>query len=300
MHTRDKNQSNHNAPEKRLSYIDGRFTQTNTIDNQILDMYGTFPIGSITKIFTVVMLLILHRHKRLDVRDNLAKYIESANHKNNKHFNQITILDVINHTSGLASMPPNKQTIYTVHQNIRENARTFVDSDIFVHPYGSDNYSNIGYILLGLIIEKASGTRYDRAYKKNIFGPLGMTSTNRKKPSISLYSDGCAKMRAREKRFRLWGASAGGLCSCVADLVRFAEGGLGLLDSHTTRILRDQIYMGHMNSPRGDIGHSGKIFGAHTRFYFTHNGDELTTIYIDFATCVGIRKDINAYYRATV
>jgi CubicO group peptidase (beta-lactamase class C family) len=298
MHTRNK--TIHIALEKKLSYIDGQFTQTNTIDNQILNMYGTFPIGSITKIFTVVMLLILHKNKLLDVHDNIAKYIGSTNRKNKRTFNHITILDVINHTSGLASMPPNEQTIYTAHRNIRENVGTFIDADIFVHPYGSDNYSNIGYILLGLIIEKVVGTRYDRAYKKYIFDPLGMTSTNRKKPSISLYSDGCAKMRAREKRFRLWGASAGGLCSCVADLVRFAKGGMGLLDGHTIRILRDQIYLGHMNSPRGDIGHSGKIFGAHTRFYFTHNGNELITIYIDFATCVGIQKDINAYYRATL
>ena len=52
-----------------------------------------------------------------------------------------------------------------------------------------------------------------------------------------------------------------------------------------------------MNNSRGNIGHSGKIYGAHTRFYFTLTEDNLEKIYIEFNTCISIKKEINEYYK---
>jgi hypothetical protein len=45
------------------------------------------------------------------------------------------------------------------------------------------------------------------------------------------------------------------------------------------------------------FGHSGKIYGGHTRFYFTHENGELKKLYIEFNTCISIKKEIDEYYK---
>jgi hypothetical protein len=82
---------------KKILYENGNFTTINNIDDDILDMNSTFLIGSVTKIFTVYTILILHQNNLLNINDNIIKYIKTKNKDNNDMFQKIKILDIINH-----------------------------------------------------------------------------------------------------------------------------------------------------------------------------------------------------------
>jgi CubicO group peptidase (beta-lactamase class C family) len=281
---------------KKILYENGKFLTQNNIDDDILNTNSTFLIGSNTKIFTIYMILILHQNNLLNINDNIIKYCKTKNKNNNKILKKIKLLDIINHTSGLKSMPNNKKLIYTCHKNATLCMNKFINENLFTHTIGTDNYSNIGYIILGYVIEKITKLTYIDAYQKYIFNIIGMKNTNIGDTNIKLYSENCKKIKKYENNFKYWGLSAGGLYSCVNDLLLFAEKSFTLLNSNTIDILIKKIYIGKMNNPRGNIGHSGKIYGAHTRFYFTLDNNKLEKIYIEFNTCISIKKEINDYY----
>jgi CubicO group peptidase (beta-lactamase class C family) len=291
--------SNQNGGQciKKILYENGNFFVENNIDNDKLDMNSTFLIGSITKIFTIYTILILHQNNLLNINDNIIKYVKTKNKDNNDAFEKITILDIINHTSGLKGMPDNKKSIYVYHKNASSCMKTFIDENLFTKEFGTDNYSNIGYIILGYIIEKITNLTYVKAYYKYIFNIIGMTNTNVGNTNIKLFSEYCKKIKKYENNFKYWGSSAGGLYSCVNDLLLFAKNSFQLLNNETIDLLINKIYIGKMKNPRGNIGHSGKIYGSHTRFYFTNDDNTLKKIYIEFNTCISIKKEIDEYYK---
>ena len=120
---------------KKILYENDNFLAQNNIDSDILGMDSTFLIGSITKIFTVYVILILHQKYLLNINDNVIKYIETKNKNNNVTFEKITILDLINHTSGLKGMPDNKKSIYTPHKTAYSCMNTFINGSIRNPPY---------------------------------------------------------------------------------------------------------------------------------------------------------------------
>jgi len=77
---------------------------------------------------------------------------------------KIKILDVINHTSGLKTMPDDENLIYIKYKYASSCMKKNINDD--AHKIGTDNYSNICYIILGHIIEKITKLTYIDAYKK--------------------------------------------------------------------------------------------------------------------------------------
>jgi CubicO group peptidase (beta-lactamase class C family) len=193
--------------------------------------------------------------------------------------------------SGLKSLPDNKKIIFTRFTNATKCLNSFIDEKLFKHKKNTDNYSNIGYILLGAIIEKITNLSYLDAYKYFLFVPMKMKNTNIGETNITLYSENCKKLKNTEINFRYFGLSAGGLYSTINDLINFSKNIINLLDKKSLNTL-NKIYITKLQNPNGDIGHSGKIYGSHCRFYFTPN----KKIYIRFTTCVTIKKDIDEYY----
>ena len=134
-----------------------------------------FEIGSITKQFTAVSILMLQEQGKLKIEDEITKYIPDYP-TNNK---VITIHHLLNHTSGIKS--------YTNMQSFRELARNDMTPtelvDVFkkepmdFEPGEKFLYNNSGYILLGYIIEIISRQSYADFIEKNIFEKLGMTSS---------------------------------------------------------------------------------------------------------------------------
>ena len=137
---------------------------------------NVFEIGSITKQFTAVAILMLEEQGKLKVEDDITKYIPDYPTQGKK----ITIHQLLNHTSGIKS--------YTSMASFMKNARTDMSPkeliDVFKNePMDFDPgeqflYNNSGYILLGYIIEVVSGETYADFIQKHIFDTLGMTSSS--------------------------------------------------------------------------------------------------------------------------
>ena len=136
---------------------------------------SVYQIGSVTKQFTATALLMLMEEGKIGLDDPLSKYLTDIPGT----WKSITIRQLLNHTSGIKS--------YTSVKDFEKNLRKdFTHSELLAlvekeplefTPGTQWGYSNTGYFLLGLVIEKASGKPYATFMTERIFQPLGMTAT---------------------------------------------------------------------------------------------------------------------------
>ena len=135
-----------------------------------------FRIGSMTKQFTAVAMLMLVEEGKLAVSDPITKFLPDYPTGGKT----ITVEHLLTHTSGIKSyteMPDflaNIRKDYTVPELIDH----FKDEPMDFEPGERYQYDNSGYFLLGAIIEKASGMGYEAFLKQRIFDVVGMTQTS--------------------------------------------------------------------------------------------------------------------------
>ena len=134
-----------------------------------------FRLGSITKQFTAVAILMLMEQGKLSLNDPLTKFISDYP----THGQTITIEHLLTHTSGIKSYTEMPEWIKLWRKDIKlpELIDIFKEQPMEFEPGTRWKYNNSGYILLGAIIEKVSGLSYEEFLKKNIFIPLGMKHT---------------------------------------------------------------------------------------------------------------------------
>ncbi|WP_299208887.1 serine hydrolase [uncultured Dokdonia sp.] len=197
------------------------FGMANLENDVVMNPNHVFEIGSITKQFTAVSILMLEEEGKLSIQDKLSKYLPSY-----PNGNQITIHQLLNHTSGIKS--------YTAMAGLNafgKNDKTpieiidyFKNEPVDFEPGEKWVYNNSGYIVLGYIIEKVSGMTYADFIQQRIFDSLGMKN--------SYYGDKALIIKNRasgyqptEQGFRnatqismTIPYAAGSLMSCVDDL----------------------------------------------------------------------------------
>jgi len=83
---------------KQVKYSNNKLYVLNNVDDDKLNEYSEFPIGSITKLFTIISILLLEQDNKLKITDKIGKYIK------NKEISNLKILDIINHKSGLINI----------------------------------------------------------------------------------------------------------------------------------------------------------------------------------------------------
>ena len=130
-----------------------------------------YDIASLTKIVgTTTSIMLLVDQGTLDVDDAVGKYIPAFNSPDKKN---ITIRNLLTHTSGLDEWYP---LFYRAH-NKRETFQLIGELPL-KYPVGAGrHYSDLGFTLLGEIIEKVSGVSLDSFMQEHIFIPLGMQHT---------------------------------------------------------------------------------------------------------------------------
>jgi D-alanyl-D-alanine carboxypeptidase len=131
------------------------------LDGRPADAHDRFGIESVTKTFVAAVALQLVGEKRLSLDDKVEKWLPGRVRDGNR----ITIRELMNHTSGLASGMP------TEFPPLRDQPRPLF------RPGTSESYANLNYAVLGAIVEKASGQRLDRAVNDRILRPLHLTNT---------------------------------------------------------------------------------------------------------------------------
>lgn len=205
-----------------------------------------FRIASMSKMFTAVAVLQLVGAGEVDLETPIGTYL--PDYPNEEVATQVTIHHLLTHTGGTGDI---FGPAFDAH---REELRTLDD---YVGLYGRRapgfepgrrfEYSNYGFLLLGVVIEAVTGQSYYDYVKDGIFGPAGMTSTGSPPGTRSMPDRSVGYMHDPESGdwvpntdtlpFR--GTSAGGAYSTVGDLARFADALLGheLLGPRLTELL---------------------------------------------------------------
>ena len=268
---------------KQVEYNNKKIYGINNIDSEQLSETSEFPIGSITKLFTIISLLLLHQNKQLNIYENIGKYIK------NEHIKNLKIIDIMNHKSGLIDMYDG--VIYG-SSKIKYESATQV-----YHKWNNNQllneklkdvyaYSNIGFHILGYLIEQITGIKYSDFVKKNILIPLKMDNTGIEDCNITLYNKKLKKLTKYEKWERTFASSAGELKSCVKDLIKFSKF-VKLLDKQTLDILKELSYIYRKKNDENIINHDGYISGGNgTLRIFYDNNYKVKDIYISLNTAV--------------
>ncbi|MDE5419202.1 serine hydrolase [Labilibaculum sp. DW002] len=134
-------------------------------------------LGSITKQFTAMLILQLVAEGKLDLQAPITTYLPDYPKTSG---DIITIHHLLTHTSGIPNytafpkfMDDESRNPYTPEEFVGK----FADKELEFTPGEKFSYSNSGYFLLGVLIEKVSGKSYEEMLQDKIFDPLNMTDT---------------------------------------------------------------------------------------------------------------------------
>ncbi len=135
-----------------------------------------FRIGSLTKQFTAAAILLLQERGKLNVRDGICKYLTADCPA---AWQPLTIHQLLTHTSGIPNITelPDWEAKKTLPATPAQTLARYRDLPLEFKPGEQFKYSNSNYLLLGLIVEKASGASYEAFMKENVFAPLKMADT---------------------------------------------------------------------------------------------------------------------------
>jgi len=202
-----------------------------------------FRIASLTKPITCAGIMTLVDEGRISVIDPVEKYLpEFRGQKANLcgtgsgydcaavgPSRPINILDLMTHTSGLPGAFPGRSGAPPT--SLAELAASGSKLTLLFEPGTAWNYSNVGYAILGRIIEVVSGKPYDQFLAERIFAPLRMADTyffvpaDKQKRVAAVYADegGSLKRATSAEAIPKIPAPQGGILSTAADLFRFDQ-----------------------------------------------------------------------------
>jgi CubicO group peptidase (beta-lactamase class C family) len=198
-----------------------------------------FNIGSITKVFTRVLITQLAEEKKLELTDTISRHL--PDYPDPEIAAEVTIEHLLTMSSGLGDIfgPRYDATPKDEIIELSDYLELFAGQPLQFEPGTSKAYSNAGYIVLGLIIERLTGTSYADAVATRVFEPAGMKGSallaRSALPDDAAYGytrEGwMSAMRGGEPPTTEWqvnwdslpgrGSSAGGSYSTARDLLAF-------------------------------------------------------------------------------
>ncbi|WP_426701978.1 serine hydrolase domain-containing protein [Rhodanobacter sp. Col0626] len=146
----------------------------NLEDNDRATPATNYRLASVTKQFTAASILLLAEHHRLNLDDPIRRWLPSLPVTTAT----VTLRQLLTHTGGLVDyedlIPPGTTEQVNDNDVLRMLSGT---SKTYFAPGSAYRYSNTGYVLLGLVVEKASGVSLPLYLQQHIFQPLGMSHT---------------------------------------------------------------------------------------------------------------------------
>jgi CubicO group peptidase (beta-lactamase class C family) len=206
------------------------FGFANIETNQKATSRTLFEMASITKTFTALAIMKLVKQGKLSLYDDLSEIAPEIVFINKwEKTNPVKIIHLLEHTSGFDDVRFN--TLWNNDLNITElqAIEKFKNS---MHcrwiPGEREAYCNIDYNILGYIIEKLSGLKYDVFLKKEILLPIGMTNSNfitptQPNPAYANPYDWNGNKFIRLPHLQFYGKGAGALYSCADDMAKFVQ-----------------------------------------------------------------------------
>lgn len=152
--------------QEACGWADAEWKIKNTVDTR-------FRTGSIGKQFTAAAILLLHEQGKLSFSDPVGKYVDSLP----ESWHSATIHQLLTHTSGIP-IPSYTGPAWERYSALASSPKEFLDlvrDKPLLYPHGTKlTYNNTGYILLGMVIEKLSGMKYEDFVQQRIFDRVGM------------------------------------------------------------------------------------------------------------------------------
>lgn len=210
--------------KKAFGMANKDFNAPNRIDTK-------FNLGSMNKMFTSVAIAQLVERGKLSFDDPLAKFLPEFPSK--EAAEKIRIKHLLCHTAGLGSYFNSKfmESSRARFRTINDFMELAKDEKLAFEPGTSWRYSNTGMLVLGAVIEKATGQSYYDYIRENIYKPAGMVNSDcydldRVTPNLALgyekdYTDQGVSFRNNIFSHVIRGGAAGGGYSTVEDLMRF-------------------------------------------------------------------------------
>lgn len=151
------------------------YSQINGTEKKSLTAANRFRIGSITKMFTATMILQLVEEGKLKRTDTLDKFFPQI-----PNAKKITIEQILWHRSGITNVRPQQNAqgnVNTLPMTKDEMLALIVKATPEFEPDTKYSYSNSGYQLLGLLLEKVTGKSYEEALRTRITSKIGLADT---------------------------------------------------------------------------------------------------------------------------
>lgn len=244
-----------------------------------------FNLGSMNKMFTGVAVLQLAEKGKLALGDPLSKHLDPG-WLPKVDLSKVRIEHLLTHTSGLGSYFNDTfmHSSRALYRAVEDYKPLLAGDTLAFEPGTSWQYSNTGFLLLGAVVEKASGVDYFEYVRRNVYAPAGMTDTDCFEmdavvPNLAIgytKEPGASGSEWRSNTFMhvIKGGPAGGGYSTAADLLRFGEAlrAHKLLSEASTKLLwspkpelGSESYgygFGSFQGPLGrKVGHSGGFPG---------------------------------------
>jgi D-alanyl-D-alanine carboxypeptidase len=242
-----------------------------------------FRIGSMNKMFTAVAVLQLVQAGKVNLTDSLGKYL--PDYPNKELASKVTIDALLTHTGGTGDLfGPEFDAHRLELRTLEDYVKLYGKRPLQFEPGTHWAYSNYGFLLLGVVVEKASGENYYQYVREHIYETAEMSSTGslpeekavpERSVGYTMRLDDGEAWRSNVLTLPYRGTSAGGGYSTVGDLLAFADAiqSHKLLDAHYTKLLTT----GRVDTPDGEkyaygfidrgfggircFGHSGGAFG---------------------------------------
>jgi serine-type D-Ala-D-Ala carboxypeptidase/endopeptidase len=245
-------------PNGTQFYGYGNMSNANPIT---VDKDTIFAIGSITKVFTTILLADMVNRGLVNLDDPIEQYLPPSVKVPTYNGQKITLENLATHTSGLPEFPSSHCVSNfngTDDENSIQARLFFIECDknytfdqlyqdlsnttLIREPGLKFEYSTFGISLLGHILALKSDISYDRLLEERILNVLGMNSTSIVLSDVQKSRLAIGHLNGQELPF--WNTSrpiapAGGLHSSVADMLKFASANLGLIDTKINNAMKE-------------------------------------------------------------
>ena len=266
-----------------ISLADRRPPQSDTV----------FAMGSISKVFTAILLADAVQRGEMRLGDPLSAYLPSSVKVPAFEGREITLVDLATHTAGLPTFPDDFPEEHDFAGRVRyrmADAYSFLGRyRLAAAPGTTWLYSNLGYVLIADALSRRTGMDYPSLLRRRLTGPLGMVDTTLAPSGDQLRRlapghDVTLKELPREPDNVLYGP-AGGICSTAQDMMALVAAFLGWRPSRLAPALASML---QVRRPTGtqfleqgigpqvagagahaQVGHSGSLLGYATSILWT-------------------------------
>lgn len=256
-----------------------------------------YDLASVTKVVaTTAICMVLHDHGKFDLEQHLVDLLPSFR-ASDKRRERVTLRMLLAHSSGL----PAYVRLFEKAQNKEDLLGMAAEVPLGADPGARAEYSDIGFILLGAVLEQLAGEPLDEFWEREIFAPLGLKMATFKPPHAwkplippaeddRVFRERTIRGEVDDENAWVMGGVAGhaGCFATALDVAVFAQcmlnGGQPLFKAHTV-----ELFTQRESSPRGTSralgwdtpsapSQSGKYFSARS---YGHLGFTGTSLWID-------------------